>query len=234
VAAGLLLVYELGMRLPLIDGWGGGSFALDDNFVRWLDLQLWGAAHLYGGAGVAFDPEGLWSSLPAAVTTLLGYFAGLYLLGAESLTRKLRGFAAAGLALFLAGQLLHMVEPVNKQLWTVSYVVLTGGLALLTLAFSLWAIDMRGWRRGTLPAVVFGSNPLVAFVGSGLLARLLVMVRAPGSAGGSGTLKHWLHGHLFASWASPQVASALFAVGQVLLWLGLLWVLYRRKVFIKI
>lgn len=230
----LPLVYELGMRLPLVAGWGGGSFALEDNFARWLDLRLWGAGHLYGGAGMPFDPEGLWSTLPAVVTTLLGYFTGQLLRASLPLGRKLRLLALAGTGLAVIGQTAHLLEPVNKQLWTVSYVVLTGGLALLVLAASVWAIDARGWRRGALPAVVFGSNALVVFVGSGVVARLLVLVKAPDGAGGTVTLKNWLYTRLYAGWAGPELGSLLFAVGFCLVWLGILWILYSRKIFIKI
>lgn len=230
----LLLVYELGMRLPLVEGWGAGSFALEDSFARWLDLRLWGAQHLHGGAGVPFDPEGLWSTLPATVTTLLGYFAGQLLGAAWPLDRKLRLLALAGVVLAGLGVAAHQVEPVNKQLWTASYAAVTGGLALLALAGSVHALDVRGWRRGTLPAVVFGSNALVVFVGSGVVARLLVLARVDTGGGAAITLKHWLHTRLFAGWAAPDLASLLFAVAFVGVWLGLLWILYARKIFIKI
>jgi predicted acyltransferase len=232
VATALVLVYELGMRLPLVAGWGAGSFALEDSFVRWLDLKLWGADHLYGGTGAPFDPEGLWSTLTATVTTLAGYFTGLYLRGPAALTRQLKVLSLAGAGLLVLGQALHLAEPVNKQLWTTSYVVLTAGLALLVLAFSLWAIDVRGWRRGALPAVVFGSNALAAFVGSGLAARLLVMVSGPGGADVS--LKRWIYSSLLVPVAGPTGGSFLFALGFVLVWLAILWGLYLRKIYIKI
>ncbi len=234
VMAALVILYEAGMRLPLIEDWGGGSFALENNFARWLDLQLWGAGHLYQGNGVPFDPEGLWSSLPAAVTTLLGFFTGEFLRRQGALPVKLRRMAMIGGGAVALGLLLHLVEPINKQLWTSSYVVLTAGWAWLLLALSAWAIDIKGWQRGTKPAVVFGSNALVVFVGSGILARLLVMIKVTGTEGATISLKSWLYARLFAVWAGPTNGSLLFAVVFILFWLAILWGLYARRWFIRV
>jgi predicted acyltransferase len=230
----LATLYELGMRLPLVDGWGAGRLDLENNFVRWLDLQLWEAGHLYQGTGIPFDPEGLWSSLPAGVTTMLGFFTGEFLRQPGDLPAKLRRMAMAGAGAVVLGLLLHLVEPINKQLWTSSYVVVTAGWAWLLLAAAAWAIDLKGWHRWTKPAVVFGSNALVVFVGSGILARLLVMIKVAEAEGGTISLKSWLYTHLFASWAGPTNGSLLFAVVFILFWLAILWGLYARRWFIKV
>jgi predicted acyltransferase len=234
VGVGFILTYELLMRLPLVTGWGAGSFALADNFVRWADLRLLGEAHLYRTAGVAFDPEGLVSTLPAAATTLAGYFAGRLLTGSRDLQVRLVTLTRWGAAGVLAGGAACFLEPVNKQLWTVTYVLVTGGLALMSLAGAVWMIDVRNWRVGTRPAVVFGSNPLVAFLGSGLLARILILVRFPDAEGGTRSLKSLLHADVFSAAAGPVGGSVLFAVFTVLLWLAILWVMYNRRVFVKI
>ena len=227
---GLLVVYELGMRVA-----GGGSFALEDNFARRLDLWLWGAARLWQGAGVPFDPEGLWSTLPAVVTTLAGYFCGEFLrAGDRSLEDKVRRLVWWGAATTALGQALHLVEPINKQLWTVSYVVLTGGLALLVLAFALWTLDLKGRRAWARPAVVFGSNALVVFVGSGVLARLLYLVKVPVEGDRALSLKHYIYSRLLVPWAGELNGSLAYAVLFILLWLGVLWVLYRRRIFIRV
>lgn len=221
---GFLLVYELFMRLPLVDGWGHGSFALEDNFVRHLDLIWPGAIHLYQGTGVPFDPEGFLSSLPAAAGTLAGFFTGEFLQRDRSLARRLGGMALAGVALTAVGLLLSLAEPINKQLWTTSYTVLMTGLALLTLSFCGWLIDVRRWQHWVGPALVFGSNALLAFVGSGLLARIL----------GLTGLKSTLYKGLFLPLAGPVNGSLLYAVSTIVLWWAVLWVLYRRRIFLKI
>jgi predicted acyltransferase len=233
-AAGFLVLYELLMRLPLVAGWGAGSFDLQDNFVRWADLHLLGAAHLYRVGDVPFDPEGLVSTLPAAATTMAGFFAGEFLRGAQPLTTKLKRLALVGSGLALAGFSACWIEPVNKQLWTVSYVLVTGGMALITLAISSWMIDVRRWRVGTFPPVVFGSNPLVAFVGSGLLARMLILVQTTDSQGKAASLKHGLYDGFFSPLVGPLNGSLSYAVATVIFWFLVLWVMYRLRLFIKI
>ncbi|MBE0567625.1 MAG: DUF1624 domain-containing protein [Krumholzibacteria bacterium] len=236
LAAGLALaaVYELLMRLPLVAGWGAGSFAPVDNFARLVDLAVLGEARVWRVDGLAFEPEGLVSTLPAVVTVLLGYAAGLLLHGGRPLGERLRALVGAGAAGTAAGLLLALVEPVNKQLWTVSYAVLTAGLAAVVLAVCLAAVDGRGWRRGTRPAVVFGLNPLVAFLGSGLLARVLGLVRVADGGGVTVSLRHWLTTRLGEPLAGPTGGSLLYALANVAFWLLVLWVMDRRGLRVKI
>jgi len=231
---GLLMTYEFLMRWPLVPGWGAGSFALTDNFARWLDLSWPGAAHLYQGQSVAFDPEGLVSSLPATAGVLAGFLVGGLLRQPVSLGKSLRRLVTSGLVLVGAGWLLGHVEPLNKQLWTVSYAVLTTGLACLVLAGCTWWLDVRGWHGGARPAIAFGSNALLAFVGAGFVACLVVMVRVTGAEGASHSLKSLLHGRLLAVGLGPETGSLIYALGHVLLWWVVVWYLHRRRVFIKI
>ena len=143
VGVGFLVAYELVMRLPLAAGWGAGSFEPADNFVRLVDLRLLGEAHLNRTGGIAFDPEGLVSTLPAVVTTLAGYFAGQVLAAEKGLGEKLRSLARWGAVWSAIGLAVCNLEPINKQLWTVSYVLLTGGLAMLALAAASWRRRLR-------------------------------------------------------------------------------------------
>lgn len=234
VVGGFLLLYEFLMRWALVSGWGAGSFALANNFVRWVDLSVLGESHMFTVRGLAFDPDGLVSTLPAAVTTLAGYFAGEFIRGPGGLPEKLRRLGIVGGGVAALGLLLCPLEPVNKQLWTVSYVLVTTGLAMAALAASSWMIDVKKWRTGIRPAVVFGSNPLVAFVGSGLVARILILVKVDAGGGDPIILKRWIYEGFFVPIAGPLNGSFLFAVATVLLWLGLLWLLYRRGWFLKI
>jgi len=229
--AGLLAVYELAMRAPWVAGWGAGSFALEDNLVRWLDLRLLGEAHLWTGAGLPFESEGLLSTLPAVVTTLLGFGAGEILRRDAALTVRLGHLARVGLGLGLAGLGLGLVEPLNKQLWTVSYVAVTGGLAFLTLAACSWCLDVRGWTRPWRPAVVFGSNPLVVFVGSGVLTRILLLIKVDG---GTLSLQKWLYTRVFVPPFGEMNGSLAYALTFIGLWLGGLWILWARRIFVKI
>ncbi len=234
VMIGLLLTYELLMRLPLVAGWGHGSFAPADNFARWVDLGWPGARHLYQGTGLPFDPEGLVSSLPATAGTLAGFFAGEFLRRDRPLVWRLNRLVVAGALCGGVGWFLGMYEPINKQLWTVSYTILTVGLALLSLAMCSWLIDVRGWKRGVNPAIVFGSNALLAFVGSGLLARILDLIKVTGAKGLPVSHKAALYREVFLPVGGTVNGSLLYAVVTVVLWWAVLWVLYRRRIFIKI
>ena len=227
--ASLLLLYEAVMRLPLVDGWGRGSFAAADNLARWVDLQVIGPARMLSvGTTGGSDPEGLVPTLNAAVTVLLG-FATVKWLGRAPLSwRRLAMLAGAGVLLAAAGPLLAPLEPVNKSLWTSTYVLLTGGLAAVALAACAWLVDLRGWRAPLRPFEAFGYNPLLMFFGSGLLARVLVFSRWSLDGGAPTTLRTLGYRHLFVPWAGPEWGSVLFATAQVLLWAVVAWVLYRR------
>ena len=124
------------------------------------------------------------------------------------------------------------VEPVNKQLWTVSYTVLTAGLATLALVLCLWLVDVRDWRRLTRPAVVFGINPLVAFLGSGLLARVIGLVHV--QDGERTSLQAWLYRELCVPVAGDTNGSLLYAVANVAVWLVILGCFDRRGWHVKI
>ena len=229
-----LMVYELLMRIPLVDGWGAGSFAMEDNFARLLDLQTLGANHLYRIGEAAFDPEGLLSTLPAAVTTMLGFFTGEYLRQPKELRVRLQGLSWAGLLFTALGLNLALLEPLNKQLWTSSYVLLTGGVAVLLLTLCLWLIDGKGWRKGTLPAVVFGRNPLLVFVGSGILARLMYLIKWTSSDGHTTSLKNAIYISFFKPFVGPTNGSLLYALSFLTLWFLLLWYLHIKNIYLKV
>ncbi|MCB0315450.1 MAG: DUF5009 domain-containing protein, partial [Calditrichaeota bacterium] len=114
-----------------------------------------------------------------------------------------------------------IVFPLNKSLWTSSYVVFTSGAALQFLGFCYFLIDAKGIQRWALPAIIYGMNALAVFVLSGLVARLLNLIHI-----GDLSLKVWIYENLFASWASPMNASLAFAVTNILFWLGMMAILY--------
>ena len=221
-AVALLLVYETAMR-----GFGGG-LAPADNAARWLDLRVFGATHMLNSDGLALDPEGLLPSLTATLTTLLGFATVAWLQRGPVVRERLARLALTGLEVAVVGALLAPLEPVNKHLWTSTYVLLTGGLAMIALAAAAWLVDVRGWRHGLRPFEAYGFNPLLVFWGSGILARMLAFSRWPVGDGDPVSLRTLLYRELFAAWAGPDAGSVLFAVANVALWLGVAWVLYRR------
>lgn len=235
IAAGVLvLLYEFFMRVPLVDGWGAGSFELEDNFVRYIDMMILGTSHMYGGMGLPFDPEGLLSTLPSAVTLLSGFWVGEYLRRPIDHQEKLSNLSVVGIIIFIAGSLLSLLEPINKQLWTVSYVVTMDGLAIMMVVLSSYLIDVKKLIFWTKPAIVFGSNPLVVFVGSGIIGRLMYTIKWMGEDGKYITLKQSIYQGLYAPNFSDVNASLLYAITNILFWLAILWYLYSKKIFVKI
>jgi len=231
---GFFLLYELLMRLPLVVGWGAGDFTLENNFVRWFDIAILGNSHVWHGQGVPFDPEGLISTLPAVVTTLLGVFVGDIIRKDWKHEEKLSTIFTMGVLLFFAGNLLTPWEPINKALWTVPYVLMTGGLAMIMVVLTSWIVDVKGWVQWTKPAIVFGSNPLVVFVGSGILARSMNLIRWTGSNGEIITVKGAIYGNLIEPYFTPINASLTYALLNIAFWTIILWILYVKKIFVKI
>ncbi|MBK8164930.1 MAG: DUF5009 domain-containing protein [bacterium] len=227
--AGLFLLYEAVMRLPLVDGWGRGSFEAVDNLARWVDLHVIGAARMLSvGTEGGSDPEGLVPTLNAAVTALLGFATVAWLGRAPLSWRRLACLAGAGALVAAAGLAAAPLEPINKSLWTSTYVLLTGGLAAIALAVAAAVADVLGWRSLLRPLEAFGYNPLLMFFGSGLLARVLVHARWSLDGAAPVTLRTLGYRHLFVPWAGVEWGSVLFATAQVLLWAIVAWILYRR------
>jgi len=215
---------------------GGGTdpYSLEQNAVVLLDRALLGEAHLYQGFGLPFDPEGLLSSMPAAVTVLIGYLAG-------GLTRRpqpegvLIRLCVSGAALTGAGYLWGVVFPINKPLWTSSYVLYTAGLALLVFALLIWIIDLRGVKRWTLIFSVFGVNPLFLFLLAGMWGRASnKLIFVTDAKGETVTFAAWLYHHLFVPLAGDSTGSFLYALAHVCLFWAVGFALYRRRIFIKV
>ena len=134
----------------------------------------------------------------------------------------------------VAGLVWHWAFPINKNLWTSSYAVFTAGMASLTLATTMWMVDMRDRRGWTRPFVIYGMNPLIAFVGSGVMARIIYSIIKVEYDGARVSLQAAIFQSAFASWLSPVNASLAFALAFVALWLGILWILHRRQIFLTV
>lgn len=159
----------------------------------------------------------------------------LSLVTTSSSLNKVAGLFFAGAVAIAVGWSWSLVFPLNKSLWTSSYVVYTSGLALLTLASCYWLIDIKGYKRWAKPFVIFGVNALALFVFSGIMARLMGMIRVAGpEVGKEITLQQWIFNNIFLSVASPINASLAYAVTFILLWLFLMWLLYRKNIYIKV
>jgi predicted acyltransferase len=234
ILASLLLGYWAAQTLIPVPGLAGPP-SLDDpsgTLSAWLDRTIFGS-HLWA-ASKTWDPEGLLTTVPAVGTVILGALCGRWLDPRRDLMARLVGMFAVGALAMVAGLIWHWVFPINKNLWTSSYVVFTAGMGTVALATCIWVVDVLGLRRWTLPAVVFGMNPLIAFLGSGIMARAISTLVKVDLSGERVPIQRLIYERGFASWLEPRKASLLFAITFVLVWATLLWGLYRKRIFLKV
>lgn len=209
--------------------WSFGDYTLAGNAVRKLDLAVLGAPHLYHGDGIAFDPEGILSTLPSIVNVLAGYAAAVWLARAGRTPRAALALVAAGAACLLLAFGWDSLLPINKKLWTSSFVACTVGFDLVILAALVWLIDIAGLRVGLRFFEVFGKNTLFIY----LLADVAVVILARLHRDGM-TLYRWLYQTLFLSWTGPYRASLLFALAYMLACWLVADAMDRRKIYVKL
>jgi predicted acyltransferase len=230
-----LLGYWILMRWVPIPGIGVPTHSVplldpNNNWVAYLDRKIL-PGRLYEGVR---DPEGLISDIPAMGTILFGVLTGIWLRRPKSLSAKAGGLLAASISGLLLGSLWNVWFPINKKLWTSSYVLFAAGCTLLLLAICFYAVEIRQWTRGwTFPWLVFGSNAITAYVFSELLSAALSTIRVH-DGGRITDLQQYIYMHWFFPVVNPSFGSLLYALAFVLVcFLPVVW-LYRRKIFIKI
>jgi len=233
IIAVCLVGYWILMRFVPVPGFGVPTHGFplldrDRNLAAWLDRKLL-MGHLYERTR---DPEGLLSTIPALATTLIGVLTGDWLRSNSSARRKVIWMLVLGVAGIAAGKFFGISFPINKKLWTSSYVLFTGGAGLVGLAICYWALDIKQWRgRWTMPALVFGMNSIVAYAFSEILAKILDAWRV---SGGMVSAQEFVYRRFFAPLASAPNASLIYSLAFVLVCWVVAWFLYRKRVFIKI
>lgn len=230
ILGALLIGYGLLMTLVPVPGFGVGNLTKEGNLAAYVDRLLL-SGHMYRKV---YDPEGLLSTLPAIATGLLGNLTGWWLRFAQAPTQKTGGLGLIGIVAAIMGWIWGRWFPINKALWTSSYVLFTGGLGMIFLAICYWVIEMRGWRGWSKPFEIFGLNAIAAYVLHILFLKLQNLWHISRMNGKPGNLRIFITDHLFGTWTSPQTGSLLYAVAYTLFWLAILSVLYRKKIFIKI
>ncbi len=231
--AALLVAYWAILTFVPAPGYAMGDLSKEGSIASYVDRVALGK-HLWSGGKGVYDPEGILSTLGALATTLAGVLTGHLLRSRRSATEKVAAMFVAGAAGVILGWAWNYWLPVNKPLWTSSYVLLTAGLGLQLLAACYWLIDIKGRRRWSVPFAVFGTNALAVFFLTGVFTKLLGVVKLAGEDGKPVSLYNAAYRNLFLTWAAPVNASLAFALCYVLLWLGLMWLLYRRNIFIKV
>jgi predicted acyltransferase len=243
IIVGLLFGYWVVMTVLPVPGEGTiGALLLgtpERTMAAWtdrlvLDWSRWGLGNHLWVSSVTWDPEGVLSTIPAIGTVMLGNLAGRWIGERRALPERLAGLFAAGALGMAVGLMWNWVFPINKSLWTSSYTVFAAGVAAVSLATIMWIVDyqkVRGWTRFF---VVYGLNPTIAFVGSGVMARCIYSIFNVTYGGKRISLQAGIYQSLFASWLDPINASLAFAIAFVLFWYVILYVLYRRNIILKI
>lgn len=229
-AAAVLAGYWAVMTYIPVPGFGPGVLTKDGSLASFIDRAVLGA-HVYRQG--TYDPEGLLSTIPALATILLGIFAGRWLMTSRDAKTKIFGMLAVGGLAVIAGRLWGLWFPINKALWTSSYVLYTAGLALFALAACYFLVDVLGWDRWGKPFEIYGMNAIAAYVLPILLLKFLVLYKLDVPGGEPLQLRLWLCGHVFGGWLSPLNASAAFAFSYAFLWLIPFAYLHRKKIFLK-
>jgi predicted acyltransferase len=222
----ILLAYWL----LLVMGGGDDPFSLTQNVVVKLDLALLGAEHMYDEKGVPFDPEGMLSTLPAVVNVLMGFELTRLITAQKNHQKSLILLLKLGAAGVLLGLLWNIWLPINKSLWTSSFVIYSAGYFCIALAVFVWLVDIRKFNRMSQPFIIYGSNSIFIYMLAPFWVHAYLFIPMSNDGGNFySALYAWL-GLVFP----PAMASLAFALLHVLLFWCISFFLYRHKIFIKV
>lgn len=230
----ILLAYWALMTLVPVPGVGYANLEKETNLGAWLDRSILTEAHLWKSAKT-WDPEGILSTLPALATGLFGVLVGVYLKRKDvEAGNKVAWLCATGAIAVVLGLLWDLSFPINKSLWTSSYVLYTGGLATMMLSLSYWIIDVNQYKRFTTPFVVYGVNAITVFFVSGLLPRTMNLIKIEQADGNSIGSLALFYKTFFVPYFSPINASLAYAITFILFFYVILWVMYKKNIIIKV
>jgi predicted acyltransferase len=231
-----LVGYWVLMRFVPVPGYGlpGRDIPFldpDRNMGAWLDRKLF-MGHLFEGSR---DPEGIISTIPAIPSCLFGVLTGRWLQSQHTPTVKALRIFVAGIVGLIAGEIWNLWFPINKHLWTSSFAVFAGGFSLVFLALLYWMMEIRRWRGAwTMPILVFGMNAIAGFVADSFVYGPAWSFHAQGPNGTTITWMQWANARFLSLGVNPANASLLYSLAAILFCWILLWLLYQRKIFIKI
>lgn len=202
------------------------------NLVAWIDNQLL-TGHLWRQTKI-WDPEGLLSTLPAISTGLLGILLGTFLKSNLDKSQKTAWIFFFGNIGLMTGIIWDMYFPMNKALWTSSYVIFTTGMALNVFGMCYWLADVKQIKWWTKPFVVYGTNAITVYVLSGMVSVMMSRIKWTNAIGDTVSLKSFMYNSFFTPFLSPINASLAWALFYVLFWLGIMWIFYKKNIFLKV
>ena len=210
-------------------GTPGDQYGINGNAGILLDKMVMGDNHMYHGEGIAFDPEGILSTLPAIVNVIAGYYTGLFVQQHGRTKPGIMRMVLGGILFIALAYAWNTVFPINKKLWTSSYVLLTIGIDLVLLSLLIFVIDILGFTKGTGFFTVFGKNPLFLYLLSEILAILFFFFMVNGSS-----LYDWLNEQFFQPLSPGKFGSLLFSLAFMLTCWVVGFVLDRKKIYVRV
>ena len=231
----LLILYWVLMAFVPVPGFGPANFEKGTNLAAWLDNRLL-PNHLWV-TSKTWDPEGILSTVPAIVTGIIGLWTGSILTSTKTPEQRVRVLLITSLAGISSGWFLGLFFPLNKALWTSSYVLFAGGWAMLALTVLYFAIDIKGWKRFTEPFVAFGVNPMIVFFLSGIIPRVWNVFKVTDAMPPHeplGAKEYWYKYILSPIFESPYNSSLADALIYLLFWYIVVSILWRRRIVIKV
>jgi predicted acyltransferase len=234
----ILLFY---WALTFLLGAPGDPYSMQGFFGTQIDLNVLGIAHVYKGEGVPFDPEGIMSTIPAIVQVVFGYFTGQYIQQKGKNFEMLSNLLIAGIIMTLAGLIWGEVFPINKKIWTSSYVMYTTGLALMTIGTMIYLIEFKGVKGAWSKFFdVFGKNPLFIFVLSGFLPRVISLLRWTDHVDENGKPVYisafaWFYKYVCEPISTdPRNGSLFYALATITMYWFFAYLLDKKKIYIKV
>lgn len=230
IAVTILILYWFAMTIIPVPGYGSGNLSPEGNLAAYIDRTIM-QGHLWREN---WDPEGILSTFPAVVTTMIGIFTGRWLLKSNDKFETTSWMFVAGSILIILGVIWDIWFPINKYIWTSSYVIFMGGLALHFLGFCYYVIEIKNIRWWTQPFLVFGMNAIASFFLSSLVAKTMGIIKITLSNGDEISLKGFIFNSFYKPFFSEINASLAFAMSYLLLWYLIMLIFYKKKIFIKV
>ena len=212
---------------------GVDPYALNSNLVLYFDKIILGDSHLWNGNGIPFDPEGLLSTIPAVVTTVIGFLVGTMIKTASDQRDNCQKMAILGSVFIIIGWIWGLLFPINKALWTSSYVLFTAGIGILVLSIMIWLVDIKKNNKWAKPLIIYGTNSIFIFVISGIWTKVLLNI----SFNLNGKMisgYSYLYQTIFMPLDGGMNSSLLFALFHIVIFWLILALMYKKRVFIKV